>query len=257
MPDPRTSIRARTPRRRLAVALAGLAIVLSGCSVGTDSAGDPVPAPVSAPASTASTASTATPAAACAARLLTPRDPVTGKVFARCVVAAMALGHTAELRTVADTGNSSHGDVRFGKTMDGHVRYSDGTEFVALGDQVWYLDDSGSWARPDDGTAGGAVASGAAALWRQLSGLDTWQTLLASSTWKPTGRTDTVNGVQAREYSGRAGLPGLPTTDYLIWISGQDLPLRSTTDTKAYGVEVHAVQDFVDWGKKVSIEPPV
>ncbi|MFS3130476.1 hypothetical protein ACLM5J_18885 [Nocardioides sp. Bht2] len=159
-----------------------------------------------------------------------------GKLFATCVTAALRKHRTVRLsgeQVIAEkVVGAVDGKLRFAPSQAIDMTIFNGAaELVVIKDRAWMKDDKG-WIRAGGGSARAETAQTQAVLWRVSTALDKLADFYGSTSWRPSGKVEDVNGIRIREYVGAPRTPGAVGVPTEIWLSRANLPVRMVSHSQ-------------------------
>lgn len=242
---------------RLLPALVVLLALLAGCSEGEEPSA-PVAAPSKTPQITAEEGRPAGPAVCRTAAMRTAR--ASGDVFATCVTAALAKHRTVRLEGEQTEGEKVIGAVagtlRFAPTHALEMTIFNGAAtLLMIGDRAWMKDDKG-WVVAGESSTRAQTAQTQATLWRASSTLKALRDFYSTTTWRPSGKVEDVNGIRLREYVGAPHGPGAAGVPTEIWLSRANLPVRMVSHAQSDDGDTTNTVTLTDFGQEFEYVKP-
>lgn len=212
---------------RLAPALVVLLALVVGCSGSDEPAAQPV-TPTPRVTVVPEEGKPAGPAACRGPEMRKGR--ASGNLFATCVTAALRKHRTVRLsgEQIIDENviGAVDGKLRFAPSQAIDMTIFNGAaELVVIKDRAWMKDNKG-WIRAGGGSTRAETAQTQAELWRVSTALDKLADFYGSTSWRPSGKVEDVNGIRIREYVGAPRTPGAVGVPTEIWLSRANLPVR-------------------------------
>ena len=253
--------------RAAAAAVAALLLVGCGAADTVDidpptTAGDGAvtTSPAGADVAGSDTAAPSAEPGSCGWRHVNPEEPISGDLFADCVVDATILAGTAMMDSTTSTGISSSGPVTFRDPISVHLTGEpSGIEIIVVGEQGWLFNpEGGGWVASDpNGDPRQQMAHSTVMTYAATADPDVIRALLATAEeWTPTG-ADTIGGSIVQGYSGTPVQEGVTYDNFIVWITEDDLPMRYDQGGTGYGGYAFTSQlDFTAYGEPVEIGPP-